>query len=58
MVKVLDQSTGKEFYLDGILQQNLDSIKPKVKENWDMVFVVSGIEGGGKSTLDFNLQDI
>lgn len=51
MVKVLDEANGKEFYMDGILKDNLDVIKPHVLKDWDMLYIFSGIEGGGKSTL-------
>lgn len=51
MVKVFDETNKKEFYLDGILKDNLDLIKKKIAHDWDMVFIIGGIEGGGKSTL-------
>lgn len=50
MVKVF-QGTDKEYYLDGYLQKNLDLAKSVIDEDWDMVFVVDGNEGGGKSSL-------
>jgi len=41
----------QEFYMDGYLKHNLDKAKKVIKEDWDMVFVVDGTEGAGKSTL-------
>jgi hypothetical protein len=38
-------------YLDGILKKNLEIAKKVVKEDWDMVFIVDGYEGSGKSVL-------
>lgn len=49
MVKV--NLNGKSLYLDGYLKTNLDIAKHVIKEDWDMVFVVDGIEGSGKSVL-------
>ena len=40
-----------EFYIDGYLKANLDIIKTAIKDDWDMVFVVDGEEGSGKSVL-------
>lgn len=40
-----------KFYMDGYLQSNLDEVKKVVKKDWDFVFIVDGMEGGGKSTL-------
>lgn len=39
------------YFLDDNLKANLDLIKNKVFEDWDMCFVIDGIEGGGKSTF-------
>lgn len=50
MVKVFE-NTPSEFYMDGILQQNLDTAKRVITQDWDMVFVVDGPEGSGKSLL-------
>ena len=50
MVKVFE-GTEDEFYMDGYLQSNLDIIKEVVKKDWDMVIVVDGTEGVGKSVL-------
>jgi len=40
-----------KFYVDGFLQSNLDVAKKVVKKDWDMVFLVDGPEGSGKSVL-------
>lgn len=42
---------GKEIYLDGYLKNNLDMAKAVIKKDWDMLFVVDGTEGGGKSVI-------
>lgn len=36
---------------DGFLRKNLDDCKGAVKQDWDMIFVVDGMEGSGKSVL-------
>lgn len=41
--------------MDPLLMKNLESVKGHVHKNWDMCFVVSGIEGAGKSTFAFQL---
>ena len=41
----------KEFYMDGFLVKNLDIAKKVIKKDWDMVFIVDGKEGCGKSDL-------
>lgn len=49
MVKI---NVGKHnFYLDGYLKDNLEKIKIIIKKDWDFVFVIDGMEGGGKSTF-------
>jgi len=50
MVKVF-QGTKHEYYMDGYLQTNLDTAKKVIKKDWDMLFVVDGSEGSGKSVL-------
>lgn len=50
MVKVFE-GTEHEFYLDGYLKTNLDVAKKVIRKDWDMVFVVDGTEGAGKSVL-------
>lgn len=39
------------IYMDGLLKQNLDSIKAKIKQDWDFLYIVDGVEGGGKSVF-------
>lgn len=42
----------KEFYINILLKQNLDfTIKQVHDKDWDMLFVIDGAEGAGKSTL-------
>lgn len=36
---------------DGLLRQNLDHLKYRVKADWDCVVIVDGVEGSGKSCL-------
>lgn len=50
MVKVF-QNTKHEFYMDGYLQNALDITKKEIKNDWDFVFVVDGVEGSGKSVF-------
>lgn len=40
-----------EYYMDGYLKKNLDTVKYLNEKDWDNVFVVDGIEGGGKSSM-------
>lgn len=49
MVKVIIKE--QEYYLDGILKTNLDLTKKVIKKDWDFLFVIDGIEGGGKSVF-------
>lgn len=51
MVKIINKATGINYYMDGFLEQNLKRAKEVVKEDWDMIFVVDGMEGAGKSVL-------
>lgn len=37
--------------MDGILQSNMDRAVSVIKKDWDMVFAVDGVEGGGKSVF-------
>lgn len=48
MVKVFE-GTPNEYYMDGYEKSNLDTGKKVVKKDWDMIFLVDGIEGAGKS---------
>jgi len=50
MVKVYE-GTDDEFYMDGILKDNLDIGKRIIKKDWDLVFVIDGFEGTGKSVF-------
>jgi len=47
----LEKNSKDGMYMDGILKANLDIIKEVIKKDWDMNFVVDGMEGSGKSTL-------
>lgn len=38
-----------DYYMDGYLKSNFDKIKEVIKQDWDMIFVVDGYEGAGKS---------
>lgn len=42
---------GHKFYMDKYLTNNLDTAKKVIKKDWDMVFIVDGYEGSGKSVL-------
>ncbi|KKM04547.1 hypothetical protein LCGC14_1763090 [marine sediment metagenome] len=44
MVKVF-QGEKSEYYMDGILESNLQSAKDAIKKDWDMIFLVDGYEG-------------
>jgi len=48
MVKVFE-GTDYEYYMDGYMQQNLDTAKRVIQKDWDMIFVYDGNEGSGKS---------
>lgn len=39
------------FYMEGVLQTNLDLIKKASTLDWDFIFIVDGIEGAGKSVF-------
>lgn len=41
----------KSIYFDGYLKSNLDLAKKVIKKDWDMCFIVDGMEGAGKSVL-------
>lgn len=49
MVKV--KAGDMELYLDGYLKTNLDTAKKVIKKDWDMMFIIDGLEGAGKSVL-------
>lgn len=45
-------SVGKhQYYMDNTLKHILDACKKLVKRDWDMIFIVDGFEGIGKSIL-------
>ena len=54
MVKVFE-GTDDEYYMDGILKSNLDDAKKAVREDWDMILLVDGYEGTGKSTMAMHI---
>lgn len=41
----------KEFGMDGYLHANLTTAKQVIKKDWDMLFIIDGAEGSGKSVL-------
>lgn len=43
--------TNKQFYMDGYLSNNLGELKKIVKKDWDVVILIDGGEGAGKSVL-------
>ena len=45
------EGTNNEFYMDGYLNANLDTAKRIIRKDLDMVFLVDGSEGAGKSVL-------
>ena len=51
MVKL--RINGQDLVLNKWLQQKLDNVKYMMDKEWDVVFLIDGIEGGGKSTLSF-----
>lgn len=50
MVKVFE-GTESEYYMDGYLRDNINFMKTAIKSDWDMIVVVDGAEGSGKSVL-------
>lgn len=67
MVKVFE-NTPDEYYMDGYLKTALDKARDIVKKDWDMIFLIDGYEGVGKSVKaqqlakycdpDFNISQI
>lgn len=52
MVAVItNQETGAHYYMDGYLHDNLTTAKSVMEKDWDMVFLVDGMEGAGKSVF-------
>jgi len=52
---VIVKSGGHEWAMDGYLHGNLMKVKELLKRDWDVPFVVDGIEGGGKSVLSMQM---
>jgi len=48
---VIVKRGGREFAIDGYVKKVLDRCKSIVKFDWDMVFIIDGIEGCGKSCM-------
>lgn len=45
------ENTPQEYYMDGYLHSNLTTAKTIIKKDWDMIFIVDGYEGTGKSVF-------
>lgn len=45
------QGTDDEFYMDGYLEANLQTLKKAVAAKWDGIGYICGMEGSGKTTL-------
>lgn len=45
----------KEFYIEKRLAQNLDIMNQAIREDWDVIGLIDGYEGCGKSTLAFQI---
>ena len=43
------QDKKHKFMIDGFLKSNLDIAKKEIRKDFDMVFIVDGAEGSGKS---------
>jgi hypothetical protein len=67
MVKVFEGSK-EVFFMNEYLKSNLDDAKSAVREDWDMIFLIDGYEGVGKSLMSqqcakycdptFNIENI
>jgi len=44
-----------KYMIDDILKENLDIVKKEIKKDFDMVFIVDGMEGAGKSIFAMQL---
>lgn len=44
----INEGTEKQYYMDGYLYENLVTAKEKVQDDWDFLFVIDGLERGGK----------
>ncbi len=51
----LPEHSTEGMYIDGYLKQNLDLAREHVKKDWDMVFLIDGLEGAGKSVLGMQI---
>jgi hypothetical protein len=49
------QKTGKTYFLDPYLKEELDFDKKRIKLDWDNWWIIDGIEGSGKTTLACSL---
>lgn len=45
------EGTKEQYSMDGYLNSNLKIAKEVIKKDWDMLFVVDGAEGSGKSIM-------
>lgn len=45
------EGTEKQYSMDGYLYENLKLAKTVIKKDWDMLFIVDGYEGSGKSVM-------
>jgi hypothetical protein len=50
MVMVFE-GTPQQYSMDGYLKTNLDDAKHYIKNDWDMLFLIDGPEGAGKSVF-------
>ena len=48
---LVNKGQDNKYYMDGYLKTNLTEAKRIVSKDWDMVFMIDGREGGGKSGL-------
>lgn len=52
---VIIQDDKHEFFMDGYLKSVLDTAKSIIQKDWDMIFIVDGYEGSGKSVLTLQM---
>lgn len=53
--KLPEEEQKKMVYIDGYLKDKLDHGKKRMKKNWDLVFLIDGEVGAGKSTLGMSI---
>lgn len=41
----------KDYYMDGYLENAMNTARKVIKKDWDMVFAIDGVEGAGKSVM-------